>query len=113
MKKSILAGLIGIWASAAIAHSPLEGTTPAADAVVGQIPESVAFDFKDDIRLTRVTMTHGDKDGVDLDLSGHDGFTSEYAIPMTAMGDGVYLIEWRGLGADGHPMNGSFSFTVE
>jgi len=29
------------------------------------------------------------------------------------MGTGNYLIEWRGLGGDGHALNGTFSFTVE
>jgi methionine-rich copper-binding protein CopC len=29
------------------------------------------------------------------------------------MGAGVYQIEWRGLGVDGHPMSGSFSFEVK
>ena len=113
MKPMILAGLIGLWAGAAAAHSPLEATTPAADAVIAQVPEVLAFDFKNDIRLTRVTMTHADADGVDLDLSGHEGFMTDYAIPLSEQDDGIYLIEWRGLGVDGHPMTGSFSFTVQ
>jgi methionine-rich copper-binding protein CopC len=29
------------------------------------------------------------------------------------MGAGVYFVKWRGLGADGHALNGTFSFTVE
>ena len=36
-----------------------------------------------------------------------------FAIPMQSMGEGTYEIEWRGLGEDGHPMNGTFGFTVE
>lgn len=113
MKTRLLAGLVSIWAGAAMAHSPLEATTPAANAVVDTLPETLMFEFKDGIRLTRVTMTHGEHDGVDLDVSGHDGFVSDYAVPIAAMGNGVYLIEWRGLGVDGHAMNGSFRFTVE
>jgi methionine-rich copper-binding protein CopC len=29
------------------------------------------------------------------------------------MGEGIYRIEWRGLGADGHAMQGAFTFTVD
>jgi len=29
------------------------------------------------------------------------------------MGPGIYEVEWRGLGADGHALNGTFSFTVK
>ena len=71
------------------------------------------MDFKGDIRLTRVSMTHAEHPSVDLDLDGFDGFISDYAIPLQSMESGVYLIEWRGLGADGHALNGSLSFTVE
>lgn len=113
MKKILLAGLIGLWTTGAIAHSPLEGTTPENEAIITHVPTEVRMDFKDDIRLTRVTMTHADHDSVKLNLSGHDGFIKGYAIPLEGMGSGDYAIDWRGLGADGHALNGTFSFTVK
>ena len=60
--------MIGIWATGAIAHSPLNGTTPVNEATVVDVPNEVLLDFKGKIRLTRVSMTHADHDGVDLDL---------------------------------------------
>ncbi|MGB3246522.1 MAG: copper resistance CopC family protein [Sulfitobacter sp.] len=113
MKSIMLAGIIGIWSTGAMAHSPLDGTTPADDAILSEVPSEVLLDFKGKIRLTRITMTYAEQSGVDLDLDGHDGFISQYAIPLQSMGNGAYIIEWRGLGADGHALNGSFSFTVE
>jgi methionine-rich copper-binding protein CopC len=113
MKQFLLAGMIGIWASGAMAHSPLGATTPAHEATVVDAPTEVVLDFKGKIRLTRVTMTHADHESVDLDLSGNSGFISDYAIPMQPMGSGIYIIQWRGLGADGHALNGTFSFTVK
>lgn len=104
---------MGFWATGAFAHSPLEVTIPANESVIAEVPSEISMDFKGDIRLTRVSITHADHPSVDLDLDSFDGFISDYAIPLQPMGSGVYLIEWRGLGADGHPMNGSFSFTVE
>jgi len=29
------------------------------------------------------------------------------------MGSGLHLIEWRGLGADGHALKGPFNFSVK
>lgn len=113
MKKILLAGMVGIWATSAMAHSPLDGTTPTNEATVAEVPTEVLLDFKGTIRLTRVTMTHAEHDSVDLDLSGNSGFISDYAVPMQPMGSGSYKIDWRGLGADGHALNGTFSFTVE
>lgn len=46
MKTILLAGFIGIWATNAIAHSPLESTTPANEAIIAEVPTEVLFDFK-------------------------------------------------------------------
>ena len=32
---------------------------------------------------------------------------------MQDMGAGKYVVKWRGLSADGHALNGTFSFTVD
>ncbi|MFV2052360.1 copper resistance CopC family protein [Aliiroseovarius sp. YM-037] len=113
MKQTMLTAMMGLWATGAFAHSPLEATIPANESIIAEAPSEIAMDFKGHIRLTRVSMTHADHPSVDLDLEGFDGFISDYAIPLQSMGSGVYLIEWRGLGVDGHALNGSFSFTVE
>ena len=113
MRTLMLAALVGVWATGAIAHSPLKATTPKNEAVMTEVPTEVLLDFKGKIRLTRVEMTHANHPSVDLDLSGHKGFISDYAIPLQGMGEGPYLIKWRGLGADGHALDGSFSFTVQ
>jgi methionine-rich copper-binding protein CopC len=113
MKKLILAGMIGLWATGAMAHSPLDETIPANDATVAEVPTEVLMDFRGDIRLTRVKMTHAGKHSVDMDLGSQTAFGQEFAMPLEDMGFGEYVIEWRGLGADGHALNGSFSFIVE
>lgn len=113
MKTILLAGIIGIMATSAMAHSPLSGTTPANETVITEAPTEVILNFKGEIRLTRLSMTHAGTHSVDLDLSAFKGFVSDYAVPLEAMGDGTYVIDWRGLGADGHAMNGTFSFVVE
>lgn len=113
MKQIIFTAMVGLWATGAFAHSPLKATVPANESTVAEVPSEIVMDFKGDIRLTRVSITHAEHPSVDLDLDGFDGFISDYAIPLQSMESGVYLIEWRGLGADGHALNGSLSFTVE
>lgn len=112
MKQIFLIGVALFWATSAIAHSPLKVTEPANETTISAVPNEVSLGFKGGIRLTRVTVTHADNDTQDLDLSGFSGFISEYSIPMNSQGAGLYVIEWRGLGDDGHALNGSFSFTV-
>ena len=113
MKNFLLAGLIGIWATGAMAHSPLQKTTPANEAIVAEMPSEVLLNFKGDIRLTRVSITHADTHSMDMDLGAQTSFTQEFSLPMHDMGAGVYVVKWRGLGDDGHALNGSFSFIVE
>ena len=113
MKTFLRAGTIGIWATGAMAHSPLDETTPTNEAIVTEMPTEVLMDFKGNIRLTRVSITHANKHSMDMDLGEQSAFTQEFALPMHDMGAGVYVVEWRGLGDDGHALNGTFSFTVE
>ena len=113
LRQKLLAAMVGMWATSALAHSPLETTNPGDEAVLKEAPAEIQLGFQGKIRLTKVTMIHQEQSGADLDLSGLDGFLSDFSIPFEGGGDGEYLIEWRGLGDDGHVMNGSFRFFVK
>ena len=113
MTKFLLAVLVTAWASVATAHSPLKSTTPANEAIVTEAPTEIRLNFGKGIHLTRLIVTRADGEKDKLDLSEYHGFTKRYQIPFEAVGVGKYLIEWRGLGDDGHALNGNFSFTVE
>lgn len=113
MKKTLMAGIMAFVATGAMAHSPLNSTTPANEAIIAAAPTELMLDFKGEVRLTKVSMTHPPHKSVDLNLNGNKGFISDFAVPMEGMGNGAYVIEWRGLGKDGHPMKGSFTFTVQ
>ena len=113
MRKLLLAGLVLVWASIAAAHSPLKSTTPANEAIIAEAPTKIQLNFGSGIHLTRLTVSQATGKKDKLDLGEHNGFTKIYQIPFELRGVGKYLIEWRGLGEDGHALNGNFSFTVE
>ena len=95
------------------AHSPLQSSVPANDAVVASAPEALDLMFQNPIRLTKVALAVNDGAPTDLDLGSVDGFVLQYSVLMSDQGSGDYAVEWRGLGDDGHPMQGTFRFTVE
>ena len=67
-----------------------------------EMPTEVLMDFKGDIRLTRVAITHADKRTVwTWTLSDQTAFTQEFALPVHDMGAGVY--SWLN-GAGSAPM---------
>jgi methionine-rich copper-binding protein CopC len=97
----------------AVAHSEKESMKPADGAVLDNVPEILEMRFNDGMRLTKVEMTHAGTQVETLDLGAQSGFVKEFSLPLVPMGSGLYQIEWRGLGVDGHPMTGSFSFEVK
>lgn len=113
MKHLALFVLLASLASGAFAHSRVDTTTPENGAVIADVPADISFNFANDIRLTRVEMTHADHPSVQLDLGDQKSFDRSFTLPLEGMGVGIYRIEWRGLGIDGHAMQGEFTFTVE
>lgn len=113
MKFFIVATLFALSTVPVFAHSKANKMEPANGAIISTVPEQLSLTFVKKIRLTKVRMTHADKHSEDLDLGSQKTFLKEFSVPMNDLGSGNYLIEWLGLGDDGHPMKGSFSFEVE
>lgn len=112
MKQIIFAGLtLAMTATSALAHSKAEQTVPTDAAIVASV-DAIEMRFDDPMRVTAVTLTGPDGD-VEIEReTGMDPVTLFRAMPPVDLPDGVYSVEWRGLSADGHPMQGRFGFTV-
>lgn len=113
MKRLATLALLSALATSAFAHSRVGSTTPENGAVIAEVPVDIGFNFAADIRLTRVIMTYEDHPAVRLDLGAQTSFERVFTLPLEGMGAGSYRIEWRGLGEDGHAMQGDFMFTVD
>lgn len=110
IKTLALAALFAV-PTVALAHSKSEATTPAKGATVAAV-EVIEMRFDDPMRVTAITLTG--PDGV-LDVTretGLDPVIEFRAFPPEGMAAGAYLVDWRGLSADGHPMQGTFDFTI-
>ncbi|WP_296417035.1 copper resistance protein CopC [Pseudooctadecabacter sp.] len=95
----------------AFAHSKTDATTPADGAQVTEVPE-VSMRFDDPVRVITVTLTSDAGEiGIDRE-TGMDAVTEFRALPTQALAPGSYRFDWRGMAADGHPMQGSFSFVI-
>ncbi len=112
MIKQTLIGLVLAMAPMlAAAHSKSEATTPADGATVTEVPE-LSMRFDDPMRIISVTLTSPDGD-VEIDReTGMDPAIEFRAMPLEELAPGSYRLDWRGMASDGHPMQGSFSFTV-
>ena len=112
MKQIILAlpALIAT-ATAALAHSKAEETTPANGATVESV-EAIELRFDDPMRVTAISLIGPDGELEVTREIGVDPVTAVRALPPENLPAGAYTVDWRGLSSDGHPMLGTFEFTV-
>ena len=88
------------------------------DAVLEKAPAEVALRFNSRIErdFTRVTLTGAEGRPVALpvrvDAPGPGAAPDRVAIPLRPLPDGVYVLRYRVLAADGHVTEGALRFTV-
>lgn len=98
------------WASV---HTRLESSVPAANQVLTTAPESFELRFSAPVNGALSTLLlvtpAGDSVQVELRTAGDDGRTLVGSVPKLA--DGEYVVLWRTVSADGHPVSGEFGFS--
>ena len=108
---ALLVVLLGPAAPAS-AHATLVSTSPAANSVVGQPPAAVVLTFSESVRpvadKVRVLGPNGRADGGEPRTEGGDVIIT--LGPNTP--NGTYLVSYRVISADGHPVAGAFTFSI-
>ncbi|WP_234998827.1 copper resistance CopC family protein [Ruegeria sp. AU67] len=111
IKQTLIGLVVAMTPMLAAAHSKSEETTPADGATVPDVPE-LSMRFDDPMRIISVTLTSPDGNVKIERETGMDPTTEFRAMPLEELAPGSYRFDWRGMALDGHPMQGSFSFTV-
>lgn len=95
------------------AHNGLIGTTPSDGAQVEAAPATVVLTFNEPAISTgtKVLVTGPDGPVAEGDPRLIDNTVQQDLTP--GLPAGMYTVEWRVTSADGHPINGSFSFEAE
>ena len=103
-------------ASRVLLHASLLRSTPAANSHLTKPPESIRLVFSEQVvpELSQITLIRPDGSGTQLQVANdpHDVRTLVGRIPGQLSG-GRYKASWRVLSADGHPVGGSLSFSIE
>jgi copper transport protein len=96
----------------AAAHATLVSTDPAEGEVVAETPDVVTFTYDEPVSLTDGSIQVFDAAGEPVDSSA----TSEDEIVTADLPDelaaGTYVVAWRVVSADGHPISGSLTFSI-
>lgn len=94
-------------------HLRLTKSEPAKDSVVATAPKEIKlwYSQKPQLRLSRVTLT-GPAGEVATGAIVQDSLLLR--APITgAMAAGAYTVSWLTASSDGHPIRGTFGFTVK
>lgn len=96
----------------ASAHNALVGTVPADGTTVATPPAAVVLTFNEPALATgtKVLVTGPDGSATEGDPKLVDTTVQQGLRPGLPAGN--YSVEWRVTSADGHPINGAFTFTV-
>ncbi|KKK38172.1 hypothetical protein WQ57_10215 [Mesobacillus campisalis] len=110
---AVAALLLAIVFSASVsAHSHLQGSTPADGDVVTEPLTEIVLEFDGQIEqgsFIEVTTAGGQEfDPQELTI-GEGTLTGTFAEPLA---NDEYQVNWSIISADGHPLEGEFSFTV-
>jgi copper transport protein len=101
--------------SAAFFHASLRSSSPAAGSRLDRAPAQIRLVFSEEIEPSLGSIRLIDPTGraTQLAASGDPRDVSALVAAAPAgLSNGIYHVEWRIVSEDGHPMNGSFEFTI-
>ncbi|MFI7550277.1 copper resistance CopC/CopD family protein [Micromonospora sediminimaris] len=105
--------LLLVPASPAGAHAVLSSSSPAASAVVPAAPAEVVLTFSESVRKVPDRIRVIAPDGSRADQGEPTFAGSVVNIPVdTGRGNGTYLVTYRVISADSHPVSGAFTYSV-
>ncbi|WFE53074.1 copper resistance CopC family protein [Micromonospora sp. WMMD1155] len=100
-------------AAPAWAHNALRESSPTRDAQVASAPERVNLAFAErlDPQFTTIAVTNADKQPVTAGKPTVSGVRATQPL-ASGLAAGTYTVAYRVVSVDGHPVQGSYTFTV-
>ncbi|MCZ7437014.1 copper resistance protein CopC [Micromonospora sp. WMMC241] len=108
-----LTALLLAPATPAAAHNALQSATPAPDARLTAAPTTVTLRFLQRLNpeFTTIVLSDADRRKVPTGTPAVDGTAGTVSVDQP-LADGAYTVAYRVVSADGHPVQGSYRFTV-
>jgi len=108
----LMLALLLLLPSTALAHSKLESAIPDKESVVEASPQSVQMTFNTKIeKLSTFKLFNSNNEQIDVKDIAVDGAVLSGSIPE-ALANDEYTVKWMIIGADGHAIDGQYTFEV-
>lgn len=112
---TLLVLLLG-GAGPASAHAALRATDPEDGTVLKSAPRHITLSFTESVGLLKDSFRVLDPDNRRLDLGkarhAPDGSDTARVTLPDDLAEGTYVVAWRVVSADSHPVGGAFTFSV-
>ncbi len=104
-----------LGATSASAHASLVRSEPVPSASLPEPPDRVLLEFDEAVDAGTAEIRLLDADGATIELGGPAGSPSDATVitaTVPALDEGAYVVAWRIVSDDGHPVSGAFPFQV-
>ncbi|MFL6060242.1 MAG: copper resistance protein CopC [Marmoricola sp.] len=102
-----------LLAGPASAHASLLGTDPTEGQVLATAPATATFTFDEQVRSESGGVHVFAADGKELHVSSHTADDRLVVdLPKDSMAQGTFVVAWRVISSDGHPVGGALTFSV-
>lgn len=98
----------------ALAHASLVSAEPKQGSVLAASPSRIRLVFSEALEptLAQISLVAGDGRTIKLTASGDPHDVNALIAPVDSLSAGEYRVVWRVVSADGHPVEGTYVFTV-
>ena len=99
----------------ASAHAILESSSPEASTLLASSPTEIRLDFDEQVEATLGDVRIYDSEQREVSKSNTERSASDTSVvtaEVPTLKNGVYVVVWRVVSADGHPVTGAFPFEI-
>ena len=110
-----IAATVAVPMGTASAHAVLDSSSPAASTVLETSPAEIRLSFNENVEASLLDIRLFGADQAEVLLAAAErtpGDASVVRVDVPALDDGVYVVVWRVMSADGHPATGAFPFEI-
>lgn len=110
---AVLMVVASVWfATPASAHSALQASTPAPGETVPTSPGAVTLRFNEPVTSRPDSIRLLDARGEEIDISPPTAVDTVVSAEVPDLENGSYVVAWKVMSADSHPVTGAFTFAV-
>lgn len=107
---------LGTGVGPASAHADLDSSDPAPSSVLAEGPSEIFLDFSEPVTTSSDSIELFDQDGASVDIDAAEVAASDATVVVAGglpdLDDGLYVVAWRVVSADGHVAEGAYTFEV-